>query len=125
MYLPWVPEVIFFFFFFLRAKRASNAAKPRQRVAKRQEKKKPLVACIVNLIFMQISYHISHQTGFSLGGQACVYTASVCFHYVTVYVTYDRTWRIDASLGAIIYLYFFASEASEKRATPHQQKITL
>ena len=36
--IPWVPEVIFLFFF-LRAKRASNAAKPRQRGAKRREKK--------------------------------------------------------------------------------------
>ena len=34
--IPWMPEVIIFF---LRAKRASNAAKPRQRGAKRREKK--------------------------------------------------------------------------------------
>ena len=60
----------------------------------------------MNLISMQISYHISHQTGFRLWGQACVDAASVCFPYVTVYVTYDRTWRIDASLGATGYFNF-------------------
>ena len=61
---------------------------------------------------------------FSLGGQASVYTASVCFHYVTVYVTYDRMWRIDITLGARVYFYsyvFLASAASEQRATPRQQ----
>ena len=69
----------------------------------------------------------SHKTGFSLGGQACIYTVSVCFPYVTVYVTYDRMWRLDTSLGArgYFYLHFFASEVSEQRAKLHQQKITL
>ena len=77
----------------------------------------------MNLISMQISYHISHQTGFNLGVQACVYT--VCFRYATVYVTYDRTWRIDATLLAqvpeVIFIHIFFLRA--KRASNEQRRV--
>ena len=116
-------------FFASEAREQRREAASTRREAPR--KKEPLVACIVNLISMQISYHISHQTGLALGGRP----ASVCFHYVTVYVTYDRTWRIGVTLGARVYFYsyFFwraqrASEQRERRvnkARSAEKKITL